>query len=176
MGFKSGLEPFIQEYPKEDTGPMRPLVGPRAKDYAREQLVFFLLSQVRFSLARCRNEECGIYFLLNQWNRLYPNGTLCEACKRKRSHESAKVATAREREAVREALHRAAAKRFRREIRGNPLWYRTETHKQRVADFLNAKFADDESFRKAYPIGLTGKWVANVKNWKPIEATAKGGK
>ncbi|HZL29277.1 MAG TPA: hypothetical protein VFC39_22315 [Acidobacteriaceae bacterium] len=176
IGYGGTLRPVLNRYEKEPSAELRPLVGPRREDYAREQLVFFLLSPVRFSLAQCRKKECGAYFLLNQWNRLYPHGTLCEDCKRKRSQESAKDATAREREAVRVALHGAAAKRFRKEVTSNPLWYRAEAQKKKVADFLNAKFDGDESFRVAYPNGITGKWVANVKNWKPIEVAAKGGK
>jgi hypothetical protein len=45
-----------------------------------------------------------------------------------------------------------------------------------IARYLNARFGDREPFRSAYPNGITGKWIANAKNWKPIEEVAKGGK
>jgi hypothetical protein len=176
IGYKGNLEPVIRKYEKTPPGTLRPLGGPRAEDYAREQLVFFLLSPVRFGLAKCRTVDCGAYFLLEQWNRIYPNGTLCKDCKRKRSQESAKAATARERSDVKLALQIGVASRFGKRIRRNPLWYRDETLKGQIAEFLNAKFGDREVVRAAYPKGITGKWVANAKNWKPIEEAAKGGK
>ena len=93
-----------------------------------------------------------------------------------RSQQSAKAATARERSDVKLALQIGAAKRFSKQIKRNSLWYRDEALKGQIAEFLNSKFGDREVVRAAYPKRITGKWVANSKNWKPIEAAAKGGK
>lgn len=175
LGVGNSLHLWIDEYeaPKSD---LRPILGPSNESYAKEQLVFFLLSSLRYSLARCRTKECGTYFQLKQWKRLYRHGTLCDVCQRKRSQESAKRATAQEREDVRVVLHVAAAKRFRKEIISRPQWYSDDALKRKVAKFLSVKFGDEESFCAAYPKGITGKWVANVKNWKPIQVAANGGK
>ena len=176
LGVGGSLHLWIEEYETPRKFGLRPLLAPPNESYASEQLVFFLLSDVRFKLAKCRTEECGTYFLLNHWKRLYKQGTFCDTCQRRRSHESAKRATAQEREEIRYALHEAAAKRFRKEITANPLWYSSEALKKRVAAFLNTKFLEEESFWAAYPKGVTGKWVANAKNWEPIGIAAKGGK
>lgn len=176
LGSGASLHPWIQPNDKTRSGRLRPLLGPSPSDRASEQLVFFLLSPVRFRLAKCSNESCGTYFLLNQWNRLYKRGTFCEDCKRNRSQESAKAATAKDRKDVKLALQIGVAKRFGKQISRNPLWYRDENLKSKIAEFLNAKFGDRELVRAAYPKGITGKWVANAKNWKPIEEAAKGGK
>lgn len=149
---------------------------PRPEDFARENLVLFLLSEFRHKLAKCRNETCGKYFLLTRINRLYKRGTLCDSCQRRRSQDSAKASTANERRHLRLALHIEAAKRFSRQIGANADWHEDEAIKTKIAEFLNAKFSDREPFRTAYPNGITGKWVANEKNWNGIRAALKGGK
>jgi len=176
LGVGNSLHLWIDEYEPPPKPGLRPLLAPSNESYAKEQLVFFLLSELRHSLAKCQTKECGAYFQLKHWKRLYRHGTLCDTCKRNRSQQSAKAATARERSDVKLALQIGAAKRFSKQIKRNSLWYRDEALKGQIAEFLNAKFGDREVVRAAYPKGITGKWVANAKNWKPIEAAAKGGK
>ena len=167
---------WIATYDPEPISTLRPLVGPRPEDYAREHLVFFLLSELRYRLAKCRSKDCGKYFLLTHTNRLYKRGTLCESCQRRRSQDSAKASTANERKDLRLALHIEAARRFGKQIRANAYWYENDAIKTKITGVLNAKFGEKVPFRTAYPNGITGKWLANAKNWKPIEEAAKGGK
>jgi hypothetical protein len=167
---------WIAKYDPEPVSTLRPLVGPRPEDYAREHLVFFLLSDLRFRLAKCRNEHCGKYFLLTRTNQLYKRGTLCSTCGRGRSQESAKDATATARKVLRGELWASVAKRFSKQIAGNVSWYQDDALKKDIAAYLNSTFADSEPFKTAYKSGISGKWIANVKNWKPITKAAKGGK
>jgi len=176
LGGGDSLHLWIDEYDVDPETGKRRLLGPPIESLAKEQLVFFLLSELRFRLAKCQVAECGSYFQLRKWKRLYPQGTLCEVCQRKRSQQSAKAATAKDRRDVKLALQNGIAMRFGKQIRRNPLWYRDEDLKNKIAEFINAKLGDRELVRAAYPKGITGKWVANAKNWKPIEAAAKGGK
>lgn len=167
---------WLVKYDPEPKSTLRPAFGPRPEDYAREHLVFFLLSELRFTLAKCRGEHCDTYFLLKHKNRLYKRGTFCDSCQRHRSQRSARQATVREREDVKLTLHRGVARRFGKDIRRNPLWHRDEGLKEKISLFLNTRFGEKELVRAAYPKGITGKWVANKKNWDPIERAAKGGK
>jgi|GEM_PF-4577100 len=167
---------WIPMYGPEPTSTLRPSSGPLPEDYAREHLVFFLLSELRFKLAKCRKIDCGKYFLLTHTNRLYKRGTLCSECGRSRSLESAKDATAAARKSLRAELWLRAAKRFSKRITGDLHWYRDDGLKQTMSAYLNSSFGDSEPFNAAYPNGITGKWIANPKNWKPITKAAKGGK
>lgn len=168
---------WLEKHDKEPTGslysPHRP---PRSIEYAREQLVFFLLSDVRFRLAKCRKEYCGTYFLLKHWNRQYKGGTLCDLCKRSRSEESAIRATADVRNWAKAQLHDFAAKKFAKQIRNTPRWHQQKELKDRIAGFLNAKIERSESLGAVYKRGITGKWVTRSENWNGIEAALKGGK
>lgn len=174
----NSLRPWFTEYDKEPTGGLYPLIGspPRSIEYAREQLVFFLLSNIRFRLAKCRKEGCGTYFLLKHWNRLYKRGTLCDSCKRSRSEESAIKATAEVRDHAKAQLHDFAAKKFAKQIDSTPDWHRQKALKNTIAKFLSAKIERSESLRAAYKSGVTGKWVSRSENWNAIDTAAKGEK
>ena len=172
----NSLTPWISKYEGEPTGTLRPLGGPRNEDYAREQLVFFLLSELRFKLAKCRKEHCGTYFLLKHWNRQYKRGTLCDSCKRSRSLESAVKATEKVRGDAAGDLHKFAAMKYAKQISGTPDWHTQKALKNAIASFLNAKIERSESLRAVYKRGITGKWVARSENWNGIETALKGGK
>jgi hypothetical protein len=178
VGSGNSLSPWFDTYDKEPTGSLYPLIGqpPRSTEYAREQLVFFLLSDVRFRLAKCRREHCGTYFLLKHWNRQYKRGTLCDSCKRSRSEESAIKATAQVRDDAKAELHNLAARKFAKQIRSTSRWHQQKELKDRIADFLNAKIERSDSLGAVYKKGITGKWVARSENWNGIETTLKGGK
>jgi hypothetical protein len=178
VGRGNSLSPWFDTYDNEPTGSLYSLSGqpPRSTEYAREQLVFFLLSNVRFRLAKCRKDHCGTYFLLKHWNRQYKGGTLCDSCKRSRSEESAIKATAEVRDHAKAELHEFAAKKFAKQIRGTPRWHQQKELKGRIASFLNAKIERSESLRAVYKSGITGKWVARSENWKKIDTIVKGGK
>jgi len=171
-----GLAPWISTYEGEPTGALRPLLGPRNEDYAREQLVFFLLSDLRFKLAKCRKENCGTYYLLKHWNRQYKRGTLCDFCKRSRSEESAIKATAEVRDHAKTQLHDFAAKKFAKQILSTPDWHRQKALKNAISKFLSAKIERSESLRTVYKSGVTGKWVSRSENWNAIDTAAKGEK
>jgi hypothetical protein len=178
IGRGNSLSPWFDTYDKEPTGSLQPLIGqpPRSTEYAREQLVFFLLSDVRFRLAKCRKEHCGTYFLLRHWNRQYKRGTLCDSCNRSRSEESAIKATAQVRDDAKRELHKSAAKKFAKQIRSTPRWHQQKELKDRIADFLNTRIERSESLGSVYKGGITGKWVARSENWNGIETALKGGK
>lgn len=167
------LVPWLET--KEEPNKFEFLLEAKRESFARQQLVFMLLSDLRFKLAKCRYEKCGTYFELKHWKRAYRKGTLCDSCGRSRSLESAKSATALERKMAKERLYKLAAKRFAKPISKNPNWYGDAKLKASIAEFLSVKIKASESLRAVYPKGIQGKWVANVKNWKPIELAAKGG-
>jgi hypothetical protein len=177
VGRGNSLSPWFDTYDQEPTGSLYPRIGqpPRSTEYAREQLVFFLLSDVRFRLAKCRKEHCGTYFLLKHWNRQYKRGTLCDSCKRSRSEESAIKATAEVRKDAALQLHRLTAKKFAKQIRRTPSWHQQKELKDRIAGFLNAKI-ERSALGVVYKRGITGKWVARSENWNGIETALKGGK
>lgn len=172
----NSLRPWFDTYEREPTIPLRTLIGPRPEHYAKEQLVFFLLSNLRFRVAKCRKENCGTYFLLRHWNRRYKGGTLCKSCGRSRSLESAAKATAEVRKDAATQLHSLAAKKFAKQIRSTPRWHQQKELKDRIADFLNAKIERSGSLGAVYKGGITGKWVARSENWNGIETALKGGK
>jgi hypothetical protein len=177
---EGGLLLSFLEYKEPSTEPLRPLIDTRNEDYAREQLVFFLLSQVRFMLAKCRKKDCGTYFLLRHWNRQYKGGTLCNSCKRSRSQDSAVKATAEVRKNAASQLHQLAAKRFSKRILSIPDWHKQPELKGAIAEYLNRQIERSESLRAVYlngkREGVTGKWVARSENWNGIETALKGGK
>lgn len=140
---------------------------------AGEKLVLFLLSDLSYKLAKCRDPNCGRYFVLKHWNRTYKTGTLCDVCRRIRSLKSAAAATVDEREETQHKLHVCAAKRFRGQIAANSNWHRDPKLKDRLAHYLNGKIENSADLARAYPNGVTGKWVARKANWAAIEATAK---
>jgi hypothetical protein len=172
----NSLRPWFDTYERAPTIPLRALIGPRPEHYAQEQLAFFLLSNMRFRLAKCRKETCGTYFLLSHWNRRYKRGTLCKSCGRSRSLESAVKATAEVRKDAATQLHSLAAKKFARQIRSTSRWHQQKELKDRIADFLNAKIERSELLGAVYKRGITGKWVARSENWNGIETALKGGK
>jgi hypothetical protein len=178
IGRGNSLTPWFETYDNEPTGSLYSLIGqpPRSTEYAREQLVFFLLSNVRFRLAKCRKDHCGTYFLLKHWNRQYKGGTLCDSCKRSRSEESAIKATADVRNWAKAQLHDFAAKKFAKQIRSISDWHQQKELKDRIASFLNTKIARSDALRAVYKTDLTGKWVAHPKNRKQIESALNGGK
>ena len=172
----NSLAPWLARFDREPSTPLRALIGPRPEDYAKEQLVFFLLSNIRFKLAKCRKEHCGTYFLLNHWNRRYKGGTLCDSCKRTRSEASAMKATADSRSTAAAELHKFVARKFAKQIRSAPGWQKQKELKGRIAAYLNAKIERSESLRAVYKRGITGKWVARAENWNEIDTILKGGK
>jgi hypothetical protein len=136
---------------------------------AQAYLTFFLLSDIRFTLAKCRKVRCGRYFLLKQWNRAYKNGTICAGCKPAiRTAEALKGTRIRRSEAA-EKLHRLVARRFSAQIRKTRLWQKDERLKHAIADFLNPEIKKSKLLRPVYKDGITSKWVARPENWPAIE-------
>jgi hypothetical protein len=172
----NSLRPWFDTFEREPTTPYRALLGPRPDLYAKQQLVFFLLSDVRFRLAKCRKEHCGTYFLLKHWNRHYAGGTLCDSCKRSRSEQSAIKATAEVRELAKAQLHYLAATKFAKQIRSSPDWHQQKELKVRLANFLNTRIERSDALRAVYRDGITAKWVSRFENWNAIETAAKGEK
>ena len=140
---------------------------------AGEKLALFLLSDLSIRLAKCRAPECGRYYLLKHSHRTYRTGTLCDECRRARSSEGRAAATDDERSDAKTRLHKFVAKRFRTQIIENPDWRKDPKLKDQIAQFLNGRIERSASLAKVYPSGVTGKWVANAKNWGAIEAATR---
>jgi hypothetical protein len=171
---------FVTASEMEFASKMRGMPPSGSKDDPAEQLVFFLLSDIRLKLAKCRNEKCGSYFLLKHWNRRYKRGTLCDPCKRSRSLESALKATEKERLQAKRELYELAGNRFAKQIRSSPDWYKDSKLKDSITHYLNDHIQRSVSLSAIYMRrprkGLTGKWVAHPKNWKKIESAIRGDK
>jgi hypothetical protein len=174
LGTRNGLELWFDlqdgKIPKDGRGWPRSLF---IDTVASEKLVLFLLSDLSYKLAKCRDPECGRYFVLKHWNRTYKTGTHCEECSRIRSLKSAAAATVDEREAAQRKLHDCAANRFRGQIAENHNWHKDTKLKERIARYLKGKIESSADLTRAYPAGVTGKWVARKTNWEAIEAAAK---
>ncbi len=140
---------------------------------ASEKLVLLLNSDLSYKLAKCREPECGQYFVLKHWNRTYRGGTLCSSCQRARSLRSAAEATEDERDDALRQLHILAAKKFKGRILKSPEWHKDPALRNRIAQYLSEQIENSKSLTKIYPDGVTGRWVARRTNWEKIESTAK---
>jgi hypothetical protein len=136
---------------------------------AQGYLIFFLLSDIRFTLAKCRKERCGKYFLLKQWNRGYKNGTICPDCKPAIRMAASLEGTSIRRSEAAEGLRKLVARRFSAQIRKTTLWQKNERLRHAIADFLNREIRKAELLRAVYKKGITSKWVARRENWRAIE-------
>ncbi len=178
LGRSGDLGIWFDPY-KEDPKSLSPYFGPTSEDIAREKLVFFLLSDLRYKLAKCRKAECGRYFLLKHWKRSYRRGTVCDTCQRVRSLESAVKATANNRLMAKKVLYKLVTNKFASQILNTPDWYRNAELKEAIVNYLNTCIKRSDSLRALYwsgpRKGVTGKWLANSKNWKEIETATKGG-
>jgi hypothetical protein len=176
LGTSDGLKLVFDCY-EENNGRPR-FLGVRNEDIAREKLVFFLLSELRFKLAKCRKEDCGKYFALKHWKRTYKRGTFCSDCQRLRSLESAVKATSGDRIEAELMLCSLAAKRFSKQILRNPNWVKDGRLREGLVQYLNARIDHVDCLRAVYLSGprngVTGKWLSRAKNWKAIESIAKG--
>ncbi|MDP8991212.1 MAG: hypothetical protein M3N41_14170 [Acidobacteriota bacterium] len=156
----------------------RPLETPQAMADRFFGLLF--LSGWTPRLAKCRRAECGRYFWLKHWNRIYKRGTSCPMCTRVRSLESALIHTAETRKAIQTELYRLTAKRFSKQIAKTPGWGRDSELRAKIIDFLSAKILGSERLSAFYPHGITGKWLSWSKNQQGIanavreDANAKG--
>src|SRR6185437_16732956 len=171
LGISGSLEVWFSPY-ETDNGRPR-LLGVRNEDIAREKLVFFLLSEFRFKLAKCRKEGCGKYFALKHWKRTYKRGTVCADCQRIRSQESAAKATSGDRIQAEWMLSRLAAKKFSKQILRNPNWVNDRHLRESLVKYLNTQIERVDLLRAVYLSGprngITGKWLSRAKNWKSIE-------
>lgn len=171
-----GLELWFKRYEVTDGRPR--LLGVRNEDIARENLVFLLLSDLRFKLAKCRRDGCGKYFALNHWKRTYKRGTFCSECQRARSQESAVRATAGERNEAEWMLSRLAARKFAKRIAANPNWHQDANLRTALVKYLNARIERVDLLRSVYKSGnrngITTKWLSHAKNWNAIQMFVKG--
>jgi hypothetical protein len=152
-----------------------PLFRHSHEDRATERLILFLLSDLRFKLAKCRIESCGQYFILNHWKRTYKRGTLCATCQRLRSLQSAAQSTAEARHRAEEKLYELAAKRFGRRLQSNDNWAQDAALNEQMIEYLNSEIKANAELSKVYPKDITKKWLGWEKNQMSIEA-AVGGK
>jgi hypothetical protein len=145
--------------------------------YAQRFLVFFLLSDLRHTLAKCRDKDCGRYFILKRWNQTYSRGTKCDVHQRASSLESAKKATSADRLNAETALYGLAAKRFTKVIQSNQNWHKDPKVKTMVAVYLNDRISRSAELAAVYLSGgrkgITSKWTAWAKNWQGIEKALK---
>jgi hypothetical protein len=176
LGTSEGLKLWFDPYGERKGRPF--ILGVRNEDIAREKLVFFLLSDLRFKLAKCRQDGCGKYFALKHWKRTYKRGTFCSDCQRARSQESALKATAGDRTDAGWMLCHLAAKKFARQIEKSPDWHKSPPLRASVLKYLNARIERVNLLKAVYLSGprqgITGKWLSRASNWKAIESIAKG--
>lgn len=140
------------------------------REEANWLFALFMMSDLRFTLAKCKKAECGCYFEVKQRNRTYTLGTYCPVCRRVPSRESAKRRTSETRDDAERTLYRLAAKRFARRIRANEKWRDDAGLKSAIIGHLNREIERREGLSRVYPHGVTPKWLAWEKNRKGIEA------
>jgi hypothetical protein len=176
LGTSNTIELWFSRYETINGRPR--FLGVRNEDIAREKLVFFLLSELRFKLAKCRRDGCGKYFALKHWKRTYKRGTLCPDCQRTRSQESARKATAEDRIEAGWKLCHLAAKKFAKQVQRSPDWHKEAPLRASLLKYLNAQIERVDVLRAVYwrgpRKGITGKWLSRASNWKVIEAIVKG--
>jgi hypothetical protein len=176
LGISNTIELWFSPYETHNGRPR--ILGVRNEDIAREKLVFFLLSEFRFKLAKCRRDGCGKYFALKHWKRTYKRGTLCSECQRTRSQESASKATSEERIQAGWMLCQLAAKRFSKQIQKSPDWHKEAPLRASLLKYLNTRIERVDLLRAVYLSGprrgITGKWLSRASNWKAIESIVKG--
>jgi hypothetical protein len=146
----------------------------RAEETADRLFAMCCLSGWHQRLAQCRRPECGHYFELKHWNRVYKRGTVCPGCTRIRSLETAAASTSEARDQAQRELWGLAAKRFGKRITKDPDWYRNPAVRTGIVSFLNKQIEGSTSMRAVYPRGVTGKWLSWSKNRVSIEKIAKG--
>jgi hypothetical protein len=139
---------------------------------AQLQLVALLLSEIRFKIAKCRNVGCERYFVLKYWRRAYKRGTRCMRCMPSRRREDSRASNQKSRGDLRTELHRAIAKKFAEKIRGDADWYTKSKLKTAISAYASRLVDRSEKLKALYPEGLTEKWVANFKNYDPINELA----
>jgi hypothetical protein len=173
---ESGLHLFFAPYPQKPG--VAALAGIPSMTLAQESFVFFLLSELRFRLAKCRKEGCDRYFVLKHWTRTYKRGTFCPSCQRARSLESASRSKSGDRARAEEKLTELAARRFAKRIRANRNWSQDKALKDSLVKFLNGRIERDDLLRAVYfgsgRRGITSKWLGHAKNRNKIEAIVKG--
>ena len=145
-----------------------------AEESADRLFTILFMSGWHRRLGRCtRLGECGRYFELKHWNRLYKRGTVCPECTRVRSLESAALNTSRTREQVRNDLYRLVAARFANRISRRADWHRDLKLRATVLEFLNQRIGKDRGLKAIYGDGITGKWLSWSRNRKGIEEAVK---
>jgi hypothetical protein len=127
-------------------------------------------------LAKCRGRECGRYFELRHWNRVYKMGTLCPDCARARRSESAALSTAKARKKAERELHRLVAKRFGKRIAVDPNWRNDPKLRAKIVGVLNERIGNTGRLAAVYPRRISGKWLSWSKNSGAIENLVKGEK
>jgi hypothetical protein len=181
---QGGLAIWLEDKNRKFTKPMTTFhidnVRPLAvtdEEIAEGELVFFLLSELRFRLAKCRADGCGCYFIMKKWRQRYFNGTKCAVHQRSASLDSAKKATSIARINAPHKLFQLGAKKFARQIRSNPDWHRKPELKASIAAYLDGQVRRSEELTAVYITGarngITGKWLARKGNWQGIEKALK---
>lgn len=140
---------------------------------AERAFVVMVMSDWRLKIAKCANASCGQYFRLGKWNQAYPSGARCRECREEAKASARQRLVDGRRKKAKKSLWLFAAMRFSRQVRPGVPWYRNAVLKRKMADALNIHITGDNLLKSIYPNGITGKWIAQPKNWKRIEAIAK---
>ena len=144
-----GLEIFFAPY-KWNLG-----VPALAKREAALYFAWFLASDWRNSIVKCRNANCGRYYTIKNPSRLYKRGTYC------RNHSSAKsaeVITTSKRDEKRNLLLQLAKDGLASWNRGTANERKKQRHKKYIAEFVN-KRTPPEMKLIAPKSPITMKWV-----------------
>ena len=74
-------------------------------------------------------------------------------------------------------LHKLAATRFQKKLRGVASWQKDKALKAAIAEYLNIQIQRSDTLRPIYYTakrkGITGKWTAQDENWKGINKALK---
>ncbi len=157
----------VYDTPVDPRQPWKTAVFFGATQLSAAHFTLFMLSPFRFQLARCVRPECARYFMLGQWNRMYPKGTLCNDCKRDRSLQSATDATVESRSEARKALCKSLIP-LRDRILSNPEWFTDPALKPDMLTCLNKEWAATPTLSAHYPKPLTTKWFGHKPNQQGV--------
>jgi len=151
-----------------------PLVD--AEEEAVRLFAAFLVSDLRFNIAKCQNSDCGVYYLRKKPRSLYKRRTYCLSC---RSKQTAMSRTRDKRMKAARKLYDLAARKFGSQITDNPEWKKDLRLKHKIAAHLDRMVNQGKScvpgvtLKAIYPNGIKVNWVSLNKNASEIQRAVK---
>jgi hypothetical protein len=143
-------------------------------EVAQHFITRMVLSNIHLNLAKCRNEECGKIFMLDQRNREYRRGTFCDDCKpTAKSLGDQRTVAADRKEATRELRTLAAAK-FHKEVIVSRNFPPDPKLVGKIIEYLNG-YEEILKLRRGSKKRLSANWITNKKtgHWDGIVKKAR---